>query len=483
MWFIKIKKKKTQYLLLAILFTITVALIGTCVTFTVVANTFVKEFYSGEDTPDIVQITVSEEVVKKTKEWYNLQKEEVWDYKTYEGYSIANKLKINNKAADLTSGSILPIRDLKDLSWRVSVTDGDKKSHGPKEGELWIPNSLAKSKGIKVGDEACVEKTNGGYIRLRVSAIVNDSNQPSSLIDFNCIYANENLVNELSDLYKIYITTFNCNGDDKIKSKELSKYINEHLQGVIVTKSIFIIAATMLPNVIGGIGLISACLMIVVLVIILRSNLWNFILKEYKSIGIYKSMGFSDRKIKSIYLKAYTVVALISSFIGCFVSIPIISYVCNIILKYLGEYKFESNSLMPLMIVFISFNILVVISLLSVLRRINRIKPVTAMNIGITSSKAKLKRSIIKNNSSSFAMAINDIFKYKKTNFIMFITFTAVFYMVICFVNMKYSAVKIDDNMSNWLGVPKCDMSLRGEEGENSLKDVIEYLKNNDKVK
>lgn len=483
MWFIKIKKKKTQYLLLAIIFTITVGLIGTCATFTVVANTFVKEFYSGEDTPDIVQITMSKDIVKKTEEWYRLQNKEASNYKEYQAYSIVNKLKINNRYIDIYAGMILPIKDIKELNWKISITEGDKKSSGPKKGEVWMPNTLAKSKGIKVGDEAIIENAKGEDIKLKVSAIINDSNQPSTLIGFNNLYASEEVLDELTGLYKVYLTTLNCSGDDKEKSKDLSKYINEPIQGVIITKSILNMAATMLPNVVGGIGFLAAFLMIIVLVIILRANLWNFILREYKSIGIYKSMGFRDRKIKGIYLKSYTVVAVVSSLVGCILSVPVIRYICNIILKYLGEYKFEVNSLIPLIIVFISFNILVVVNLLFVLKRIDKIKPVTAINIGVTSSKSKLKKSIIKNNASSFCMAINDIFKYKRNNIIIFVTFMVVFYMVIFFVNMKYSVAKIDDNMNNWIGVPKCDMSLRGGDGENSLKDVIEYLNNNDKVK
>ena len=206
-------------------------------------------------------------------------------------------------------------------------------------------------------------------------------------------------------------------------------------------------------------------------------------MKEYKSIGIYKSMGFSSKEIQGIYLKSYGLVVIISSLLGCLISIPISTYICRIIFKYLGKYSFDFNSFLILIGIFLLFNFIILGGIKLTLMRINKIKPVEAINIGLKSSKEKFKKSIIKDNSSSIAMAINDIFKYKKQNLVMLIIFILVFYISISFTNIYNSVDKIDDNFSNWFGTPRSDMVITAAMDEkNTVKGIKEYLETSDLI-
>ncbi|MGL5087671.1 MAG: ABC transporter permease, partial [Clostridium sp.] len=134
-------------------------------------------------------------------------------------------------------------------------------------------------------------------------------------------------------------------------------------------------------------------------------------------------------------------------------------------------------------VAFLVFNLLVYINVYTVLKSVNKIKPVDAINIGLTSSKEKFKKSLIKNNSSSFAMAINDIFKYKKSNFIILMIFTLVFYMSVLFLNVANTMMTLDNNLYKIFGTAKSDLVIAAPADiEDSIKDIKEYLDNDKRV-
>ncbi|MBU3132660.1 FtsX-like permease family protein [Clostridium gasigenes] len=483
MWLSKLKKKKTQYILLGIIFTIAIALISLSTIITVVANTFGAEYYKGDSTADLTVITTKPTVVEKSKDWYESKGNEVRNYRKYDNYSISTNFTVNNKDLGIFMGLIMPIDNLENLTFKIEVIEGNSKQKAPLEGEIWIPSTVAESKDLKMGDIAKIIDGNGETIEFKVSAIINDSNQPSTTIGILYTYINEKDRELLKMLPEVKLVTMNTNKGSDNESKDLISYINEPLGGMVLDKSVYIMSATITPILAGGLGLMASVILIGVLLIILRSNIKNNILKEYKSIGIYKSMGYSSKKIRRIYLYGYALVSIIASIMGILISVPISNYMCNIMFKYLGVYTFGLISLGVVSIIFILFNCLVYLNVRGVLKAVNKIKPINAINIGLTSSKEKLKKSIIKNNSSAFPMAINDIFKYKKSNVTILIIFTLTFYISILFLNLSYSMLTIEDNLDKLFGTPKSQLVVTAQaDKEDSIKEVKEYLEKDERA-
>ena len=477
MWLAKLKKKKMQNFLLGIIFAISIAMICVSTVLTAVSANFATKYYEGDNTPDILTITTNESVVNKIHNFYKDKDDKVRNYNKYDIFSISTNLTFINKNNTTLMSCVVPIEDKRELSNKIEIKDGDKESEAPKSGEMWVSSTTANSKNVKVGDKAKITDGNGKSLEYKISAIVNDSNQSSTSIGILIVYVNEADRENLESLPKANMVTFNCDGDTSKMSNELVEYINEPIGGAIVNKSLFILAATMTSGIIGGIGLITGIILIVMLMLILKSNIKNNILREYKSIGTYKSMGYSSKKIRRIYSYGYGLVSIISSLIGIIISIPMITYICNIAFKNMGNYSFDGTSVAIMLITFLIFNLIVYITVYSVLSCINKIKPVEAINIGVTSSKEKLKKSLIKNNSSSFCMAINDIFKYKKSNFISLIVFILVFYISILFLNIAYSMKALDDNLYKIFGTANSDLIISAPTDiENSISEVKKYI-------
>lgn len=482
MRFVKLRKRKKQSFLLGLIFTIVVTLFSVCTIFSVKSNTFVNEYYKGDDTPDIIYTTISESSAQKSTEWAGLQGDSVRNLSKRDMFSVSNNIRVNDNLLDTPASFIIPIKDINELKWKVKVSEGNLESSVPKQGEVWILKSYANKKDITIGDKIKVKDSKGKYIEFKVSAFINDSNQAGISQTILYFYINNDDAKSLNDVDKGFFITFNTNGPYTKEAykkviDDMSKYINQPIDGFIENKHSYIIQTSNVPIQIGGIGMVSGILLIIILIIILRANLWNFILKEYKSIGIYKSIGMNDKQIGTVYLACYETISIISSLIGLVVSIPISEYMCNTIFQYIGKYNFDSSSFIIIISIFIGFNLLVYANLKLILRRIKKIKPVEAINIGLTSSKEKFKKSLIKDASNSFTMAINDIFKYKKNSIITVLIFTLCFCMSLFFINMQNSMIKMDEKFSEWFGIPKADMVI-STSGTNSdaLKEVTKYM-------
>ncbi|WP_250672786.1 FtsX-like permease family protein [Paraclostridium ghonii] len=483
MWLAKLKRKKSQYSLLGVIFTIAISLICVSTVIIGVSKTFALNYYMGDSTPDIQVITLNDSVVNKTDSWFKSKGEKVRNYKKSDMFSVSTNLSFNNKENDNLMSYVVPMKSMEGLSNKMEIVEGDKTQKSPRKGEIWISATTANLNNIKVGDKAKIVDNKGKTHEYKVSAIINDSNQASTSVGILYVYVNEYERYTLSSLPYAKMITMNCDGDSSKVSQELVDYINEPIGGFILDKSLYIISAMTATSLLGGLSLMAAIVLAIVLILILKVNVKNNILKEYKSIGIYKCMGYSSKKIRSIYLYSYGVVSIISSLIGLLIAIPLVSYICNIAFKNLGEYKFDLMSLGIMITVLIIFNLIVYITLFISLKCINKIKPVEAINIGLTSSKEKLKKSLIKNNSSSLCMAINDIFKYKKNNFIILIIFVLVFYMSTLFLNISYTMLNLDSELYEIFGTANADMVISAPSDiEDSIKEIKEYIDKDDRV-
>lgn len=483
MWLAKLKNKKLQYTLLGIIFTIVISLISVSVIVTVVSKNFAEEYYKGDSTADIQVISTSDFVIEKTGDWYKEQGDEVRNYKVTEMFSVSSDLSFNGNTNNSLISYVVPINDVGELSNKMDIVEGDTSMKAPQRGEVWIASTTANLNNIKLGDKAKIIDENGKAHEFKVSAIVNDSNQSSTAIGVLYIYISDNDKEGINSLPKAKLVSMNCEGDISEKSNDLVEFINEPLGGVVLDKNTLIMSAYLNATLTGGIGLMTSIMLVVVLIVILRSNIKNNVLKEYKSIGIYKSMGYSSKKIRRIYLSGYAFVSLVASLIGIVISIPTVTYLCNISFKNLGRYNFDCMSFMVLMAGILIFNLLVYINVYLVLKSIDKIKPVDAINIGLTSSKKKMKKSIIKNSSSSLCMAINDIFKHKRSSFIIVIMFVLVFYISTLFLNIAYSMINLDSNLYKIFGTAKSDLVISAPSNiEDSIKEVKEYLDKDSRV-
>ncbi|MGL4773999.1 MAG: hypothetical protein ACRC2K_10570, partial [Clostridium sp.] len=197
MWKKKIRKKKLQYTVIAIILTFAIAILTACISLTIEASKGTKNLYKNSIHSDfyIVASKGIGEKIKKVSE----QDEKIKEVRTYDGLFNSPQiydrkpLSIYHNGVDIKTYDlimyVIELDENKEPDWIISNSGENALGFAPKEGEIWVQKILADAHNIKLGDYYNIGSEDGEA--LRVSAIVNDSIKPNSMKSGQSIYINK----------------------------------------------------------------------------------------------------------------------------------------------------------------------------------------------------------------------------------------------------------------------------------------------------
>lgn len=483
MWFKKLKKKKLQSVLIMALLFLSSLIFASSLSMMTSINGYVKQYYAKDKIYDVVMVNANETSNNAVKKWCR-SNPEVLDVKTLETYTSGNDIYHNGQNLKFSMYDITGLEDINKVPFGLNKVKGLDKGIAPREGEVWITQLLADNFKLNLGDSLTF-KIKDKEVSLKISGLVNDSTQPSSTSSQIILYTNKNSIKEFASFMKAPLVFIDVKNGVKVSELEKSLAAAVTTGGYTLDKSVLIQVATMTSSMIGGICTLASLLVFIVSILLIRFILWNNILKEYKSIGIYKAIGFSKGEILKIYIVGYALTTFVGSVLGAFCSIPILNYTAAKILKYIGDFSGVSINYSVIFATIFIFSALVILNLYFVIRRTNKISPVEALRTGVTSSKKKLTKSLIKNTTAPLALGINDIFKYKKNSAYIALTLTLGFTLVLLFGNMNMSISRMKENTDIWFGLPKSNVTISASlvnYGEN-LKGALKFVEKDKRVK
>ena len=255
--------------------------------------------------------------------------------------------------------------------------------------------------------------------------------------------------------------------------------IGQSVKGVIMTKPLLISVATLISSILGGIGIFAAVVIFIGVIFIIRFILNNELKSEIKAIGTYKSVGFLSKEIRSIYIKAFGLVVACGSIVGVIISVPIIKEIANNVLRFIGEFIVDYSAMIIVgVFTFLVINTVVFINLILVTKKACKVSPVKALNSSDEGVSENIGKTLIKNASSALSVAINDIFKHRKSSTMILLVLLVSFYLLELFVNINISIEDVRNNPNIWFGTPNCSATITGDFNEN-LDDIEEYLDSN----
>lgn len=483
MWLKKLKKKKLQCFLIGMLLFLSSLIFTSGLSVLTSINDYVRQYYANDRFYDIILFNANENSKDDILQWCEKNRK-INDVIAIDGAASGNDLYYNGKNLKISLYTIVSLEDDKNLPFELNkVSSLDNESY-PKEGEVWITKIFADNFNISLGDNLIV-KTKEKDISLKVTSFVNDSNQPSSIGNLVIVYTNKESFKEFSSFVKAPMIYIDVKNNEDVSELETDLTSSIKVGGYAFDKELLILSSTMVSSIVGGISTLASLLVFIVSVLLIRFILWNNILKDYKSIGIYKALGFSNSEILKFYIIGYSLIALVGSFLGAITSIPVLNYTANKILKYIGDFNGLKSNFIVIFATIIVFSLVVIINLYFVIRRTNKISPVEALRTGVTSSKKKLTKSLIKNTASPIALAINDIFKYKKISAFITLTLSLSLTLVLLFGNFNVSILKMKENTNVWVGFPKSDVTISGPlwTSRESIKEVLDQVKVDNRVK
>lgn len=480
MWKKKIKQKKIQFILIAIILMVSSSIFAISISLTSTVEEYTNEYYKGENIKDIVVQTYNKDIISRIEDFIEKKEPKENDIRYSDALMVDRQVFLESKNLDLSMASLVTFENKKSHPWDVVITEGEKRDR-PSKGTIWVPNIIADYKDIKIGDKLRI-KDGKEYKYLSVSALVNESLIPNSMVGSTNLYINKEDYKTFNNLVKSHFIGYNSSKEAENATKELSTYIGDSFEGLMLDKWITNFVANSTSMITGAIGMSIALLIFIVSIIIIRFVLWSNILKEYKSIGVYKSIGYTSKQIRSIYLKSYGIVGIISITIGSFLSIGFINYMVNISVKYIGIYEGNNNNFTFIFLTIAIMSLVLITNIYLLLRRINKINPVEAFRVGVASSKEKFKKSLIKDASLPLSMAINDILKHKKQNLIIVTILSMVMYVSSFIVSGNYSMENIAYNAWNVFGTIQGDIALDFPTGDESYDKALEELRNDSRI-
>ena len=478
MWFKKIKKKKLQCFLIGILIFLSSLIFTSSLSLITSINSYVSKYYGSDKYYNLIVYDANESTKNDVFNWCK-NNSKVKDVKDYETFSSGNNMYHKGEKIKLPNYGIIPLEDYNNVPYGLTKVKALSDSRYPKEGEIWITQLFADTHKISLGD-SLEFKINDKLVSLKVTSLINDSLQPSNLIGKPILYTNKENTTDFLTYRKTELTLIDTKKN--VNASDLGKNLNSVIDigGLTGDKKLLISAATMVSSIMGGAASLASVLVFIVTIFLIRFIMWNNILKEYKSIGIYKSLGFTKREILKFYIIGYSLTAVIGSTLGALCSIPVLNYIAEKVIKYIGDFNgVNINSAVIFSTVFL-FSLIVIVNLYFVIKRTNKISPVEALRTGVTSSRKKLTKSFIKNNSFPLALAINDIFKYKKITVYIVMSLIISLSLIILFGNLNFTILKMKDNSNVWFGSPKSNVyiSLKGIATNKEFNTLLNDIEN-----
>lgn len=465
MWKKKIKQKKVQLCMVGIILFIVSVLLSLCIGFTAELSAFSKNGINDKNCPDAYLLSTG---TTDIKDFTSDEKVDIKDVYVLEGKTLSVPIQWKDKDISMYYDMMLDGSELE--AWKyMSTTSGQ----APNEGEIIISETLAIPNNINIGDTITVKYENP--ISFKVVGFYHTTCFPKAIgcapiignrVDIEKLQSEKdaaffalNFENYNQDIHDIFMLSPYCS---VLRSRE---NVRENL--------------IEFSSVISTIGILAALLVFIVALLIMSYIIKNDILKELHTIGIYKGLGYNSKQIQNIYMIGYMIVGIVAVIIGSCCSIIGIQKLCNMITKYVGGFRITCVSGIVLMTTIVVLSLVVYINLRVGLGKIKKISPLVAISMGSTMTDTVMKKSVIKNASTPFQMAINEIFKYKKKNIMAIIAIMVSVYLSLLFTMIWYSSDRMLDNCNLWFCLPKNHAYISG----NISEELIDYLDNNSMIK
>ncbi|HEX3075470.1 MAG TPA: FtsX-like permease family protein [Lachnospiraceae bacterium] len=425
MWRKKLKHRKHQFLLIGLVLAFATAIFAGCISFTLETNVYGKQFFNDDDQcPNIISLTKG-----SCMQDYFLENDEVMtnikDISYQSAKYIEATMNFGKKTIPNSYTAVIAVKNYHELPYFMKLTDEDIKVNAPGNDEIWVSNALADEYGINVGDKISF---NGTYQKeLTVSALYNSAVIPSGMMGIFPFYTNEATLQQFDESDATYITVLLKDGVDA--DTALSSLSSDYSSNVYYSfdRQAMNLTYSTTSTLFGSIGTLAALIIFIVTVILIRFLLRTTLIKEYRSIGIYKSLGYTSKQIIGFYRNCYLFVGAIAIPIGILLGIGIANILGGITNQYLDGYHTTVITLYTGIFSFFLLILILIGNVILTLRSIPKITPVKALTIGLTSSKVKMKRSLIRNAHSSLSMAINQIFKRKAMSIMVLFILTVSF--------------------------------------------------------
>ena len=342
---------------------------------------------------------------------------------------------------------------------------GEERST-PKAGTIWIPTSLAYSKGIAVGDTLGF-KTGTGTFELKVAAVVVDLPYGAPFTTNARIWMNTQDYKEQfqslqgKDMYMMGLRFDDYDTStqywDRFEKQSGTPYL-ESKMGFESISAFYLI----MNKVIGFVMIFLGAVMLLVALFTIGFTISDAILANYRTIGVLKSCGLTSFGIIGTYMSQYAFLSIIGIIPGLatsqFLSRVIVESSLSALKTNRSELSIQGNSVGIAVGVCVLF--LVILCVLFYANKARSVQPVQAIRYGMSELDSnKMARRIRSNGKRSvgfdhlpvmFVISLRNLLKNVKGSILMLILTVITSAVLVFGFVLLYSIYSIQQTASSW---------------------------------
>lgn len=429
-----LKRKKTMNIILLLFIVLATMFVSSGLNnvFTVAAGT---DYYMDKaGVGDYVVLTMGDNAVGNMEKV--LEKEEIITGYRIESVIYGSKETVlleNGETAEMKNTALFQSIDSSALHFFDSE---NQEITEVKEGRVYATGSFMEKNNLEPGDRIRMEHS-GTTLSLTLDGKAKDALFGSDLMANSRFLMNEADIRKLlenediANYYQGEIAYIDCENLEKLGSvtTNISNVAFDGPRTMIKMGYVMDMIMALLTLI------LSVCLMLVSFVV-LKFSISFTIEEEFREIGIMKAIGISGRKIRTLYISKYLLLAVTGAVLGFFAGIPfgrklIESVSKNMVLA--NEAGFFINIMGAALVV-----VMILLFAYRCTKKVKKITPVDAIRSGQTGERYKKKTvcRIGKSHASpSFYMAWNDVVSSPRRFFTIILSFFICTLFVLVIVN------------------------------------------------
>ena len=329
-------------------------------------------------------------------------------------------------------------------------------------GSIVLPVYHQVESSLEVGDTVRITAADGFAIDLTISGFARDS------IMNPAIASSKRLAVAASDLEEVrahtgeveHLVEFWLHDPATQTAGFTRAYQDAGLPqaGPMVDSRTFRLLTMIGDGMVAAVVILVSMLLLLVGLLCLRFSFLTAVEQDYREIGVLKAIGVAPRDIRHIYLTKYALLAGMASLVGLLAGLAVIPLLTRNITRYMGTASGLANWIVPGLAAALIF-VALVLFMLVLLRRFNRISAVTALRAGATSqpraARLRLHRSRL---PVQLRLGTMDVVGRWPVYLLLFFVFAVSTFIMIVPVNSATTAT--DPAFINYMGVGTVDVRL-----------------------
>lgn len=481
MWISKIKKRKIQMLLIGLVVMISSFMLSSAIGIITSVSEPMNRLIEETKAPVLFMTVDKNGTVDK--DLLDVKKAFQKDSRVSQVNIIDNivmasgKIKANNKYMGTA------------VNYFLNYKEGDfgspkfiKGGGNLEQGECFISSIIAETYKLSTEDYITVENPKGD-IKMKIKGIYSDPYSTSIGMGIYRYYVNDKQLKDITGADKKMVTVYsNAQASAKEIIKNYKNNSDKQLSASIIDLDTAKMSAEISQQIIGAFVAAFAFIILLVSAVVIRVSIFDSIIKEYKTIGVYKALGYSSSTIVNIYLKAYSTVIIASAATGSLLSIFMMKYILNTTFKVYGV-DVKISHIMPAVLTILLVVVLMVISIYGVIGKTKRISPVEALSLGMpVNNKKGVSLRFVQNNFSPISQGFRKILNYKKFSVILFsILFICSYVVAFSITNYNNFSV-LSEKSSFWFGLDDAKYRITITDRDRG-KDIYTWMKNSGYIK